>query len=541
MKGTVIGLTLIALMSGRAFGQSTTSSPSFDVADVHAGSRNPGVNMTGGQIRDGRYELHNATMVDLIRTAYDVAAEKIVGGPSWLELDKFTIVAKAPQATPAPVLKQMLKSLLADRFKLTVHQDTKEMSAYAMTVVGKHKMTEVSAAGSGCQGVPQQAEPGTVAPQLGVCKGVTMAAFADLLPRVANAYIASPVTDQTGLTGWYDFEIRFHGRAQLALAGTEGISIFDALEKQLGLKLELKTIPASAFVVDTVNRTPTPNSPEVAKALPPPPPPEFEVASLKPTSPDTKGSNIRIQPTGLLTASGMPLKQLVQLAWDINSEDLVEAPKWMESARFDIVARAFASTTQTDMPPIEIDSLRQMLKTLLIEKFQMKTHMEDRPVNGYVLSATEKPRLTKADPSTRTKCQEGPAVAGANDPRNRNPVLSRLLTCQNMTMAQFAERLMYAANGYVRVPALDATGIEGGYTFSVNFSPIGAFQGGGGGRGGDAPAGPPPSGVSNASDPNGAISLPEALEKQLGLKLEMKKRPMPVLVIDSAVEKPVEN
>ena len=69
MKGTVIGLTLIALMSGSAFGQSTTSSPSFDIADVHAGSRNPGVNMTGGQVRDGRYELHNATMVDLIRTA----------------------------------------------------------------------------------------------------------------------------------------------------------------------------------------------------------------------------------------------------------------------------------------------------------------------------------------------------------------------------------------------------------------------------------------------------------------------------------------
>src|SRR6185436_4167687 len=101
------------------------------------------------------------------------------------------------------------------------------------------------------------------------------------------AYIGSPVTDQTGLTGWYDFEIRFHGRAQLALAGTEGISIFDALEKQLGLKLERKTMPATALVADTVNRTPTPNSPEVTKALPPPPPPEFEVASIKPTSPDT--------------------------------------------------------------------------------------------------------------------------------------------------------------------------------------------------------------------------------------------------------------
>jgi uncharacterized protein (TIGR03435 family) len=236
--------------------------------------------------------------------------------------------------------------------------------------------------------------------------------------------------------------------------------------------------------------------------------------------------------------TGMPLKQLMQLGWDINSDDLLDVPKWLETARFDLVARAFASTTNTDMPPIEIDTLRQMVRTLLIERFKIKMHTEERSVSGYVLSA-DKPKLTKADPASRTKCQEGPAPNQA-DPRNRNPILSRLITCQNTTMAQFAERLMYSANGYVRVPALDATGLEGGWNFSVNFSPIGAFQGG---RGGDGagPVAAPPSGALTASDPNGAISLPEALDKQLGLKLEMKKRPMPVLVIDHIEEKPVEN
>jgi uncharacterized protein (TIGR03435 family) len=139
------------------------------------------------------------------------------------------------------------------------------------------------------------------------------------------------------------------------------------------------------------------------------------------------------------------------------------------------------------------------------------------------------------------RCIEGPATATAADPRNRNPILSRLITCQNTTMAQFVERLMYVANGYVRVPALDATGLEGGWNFSVNFSPIGAFQGGRGGGDGAGPAGPPASGALTASDPNGAISLPEALDKQLGLKLELKKRPLPVLVIDHIEEKPTEN
>jgi uncharacterized protein (TIGR03435 family) len=535
-------LACMALVAAPVFAQAAATAPSFDIADVHAGSRNPGVGMTGGQLRDGRYELHNATMVDLIRTAYSVDAERVLGGPSWLELDTFTVIAKAPQSTPLPTLKLMLQSLLADRFKLVVHQDTRSMSSYALTVIGgKPKMKEAAGPGQGCQPQPQTPEPGTVPPQVGICRGITMEAFAQLLPRIAGNYLTSPlVIDQTGLKDAWDFEIRFHNRLQLSQAGSEAISIFDALEKQLGLKLELNETSQTALVVDSANNTPTPNSAEVAKALPPPPPPEFEVATIKPTDPDTKGMMARLQPTGMVTVTGMPLKQLMQIGWDINSDDLMDAPKWLETARFDLVARAFASTTNTDMPPIEIETLRQMVRTLLIDRFKIKMHTEDRPVSGYVLSA-DKPKLTKADPSSRTKCMEGPATAGAADPRNRNPILSRLITCQNTTMAQFAERLMYAANGYVRVPALDATGLEGGWNFSVNFSPIGAFQGGRGGGDGAGPAGLPPSGALTASDPNGAISLPEALEKQLGLKLELKKRPLPVLVIDHIEEKPIEN
>jgi len=536
----VVGVALVALLSVPAYGQTAANPPTFDVADVHEGSRSPTVGMTGGQLRNGRYELHNATMVDLIRTAYGVDAEKVTGGPSWLELDRFTVIAKAPQSTPLPTVKLMLQSLLAERFKLAIHQDTKTMSTFVLTVPGgKHKMKEAAGPGPGCQPQPQQPEPGVIPVQVGVCRGITMAAFSDLLPRAFGAYVTSPVTDQTGLKDAFDFEIRVHPRQVLSVAGSEGISLFDALEKQLGLKLEQKQLPMTAYVVDSVNRTPTANSPEVAKVLPPPPPAEFEVASLKPTDPATTGQRAQIQPTGLVNVSGMPLKLLIRLAWDLNHDDLVDVPKWTESARFDIVARAFASTTQTDMPPIEIDSLRQMLRTLLIERFQIKTHLEDRQLNAYTLTASEKPRLTKSDPSTRTRCLEGPAP-GAPDPRTRFPARNRLITCQNMTTAQFAERLIAWANGYVQIPVLDKTGLEGGYDITINFSAIGIFQGGAG-RGGDAgPAAAGGGGALAASDPNGAISLPEAIDKQLGLKLEMQKRPVPVLVIDSIADKPVE-
>jgi uncharacterized protein (TIGR03435 family) len=535
-------LCTLVLLSSPVFGQSTPARPTFEIADVRVSDRQINIGVTGNAIRDGRYELHNATMVDLIRIAHGVDAEKVVGGPSWLELDRYTVIAKAPAGTSVQDARVMLRALLADRFKLAVHEDTRPLTAFVMTVAGgKHKLKEAAGgAPSGCQPAPppQPPEPNAIPKQTGICRGMTMAAFAQLLPRAVGQYLPNPVVDQTGLQGSWDFEFSFTPRPLLAQAGSEGITLFDAMEKQLGLKLELKDMPTSALVVDSVERRPTPNSPDVANVLPPPPPPEFEVASIKPTSPDQQGTRAQIQPTGMVNVVGMPLRQLMQLAWDLQSEELIDVPQWTATTRFDLVARAFASTTNMDQPPIEIDTLRQMLRTFLTERFAIKTHVETREVNGYVLSAP-KPRLTKADPASRTRCTEGPA-ANTADPRNRNPILSRLITCQNMTMAQFAERLLSLANGYVRVPAIDATGLEGGYTFTVNFSPIGVLQGGGAGRGGEA--GPVAGGGAlSASEPNGALSLPEALDRQLGLKLELQKRPMPVLVFDHIAEKPIEN
>jgi uncharacterized protein (TIGR03435 family) len=150
-----------------------------------------------------------------------------------------------------------------------------------------------------------------------------------------------------------------------------------------------------------------------------------------------------------------------------------------------------------------------------------------------VLSAG-KPKLKKADPSNRTGCKEGPGPDG-KDPRIANPILSRLITCQNMTMAQFADQLPNLASGYAHVTVLDETGLTDAYDFTLNFSAIGLL------RGGAVPGQPAGAEGAGASDPNGALSLPDAVSKQLGLKLELKKRPMPVLVIDHIEEKPTEN
>ena len=126
--------------------------------------------MTGGVLRGGRYELRNATMVDLIRIAYGVEAEKVLGGPNWLEFDRFDVSAKAPTATPPETLQLMLQALLADRFKLAVHKDSKPLSVFVLSMgKGKHKLKEADGVGTGCQPQPQTPQPGVIPQQAISC------------------------------------------------------------------------------------------------------------------------------------------------------------------------------------------------------------------------------------------------------------------------------------------------------------------------------------------------------------------------------------
>jgi len=121
---------------------------------------------------------------------------------------------------------------------------------------------------------------------------------------------------------------------------------------------------------------------------------------------------------------------------------LVGAPKWMEEDRYDIVAKAPAGVALGDLTPqrtgmpVNLDALRPMIRALVVERFQMATHMENRPINAYTLIAT-KPKLKKADSIRVTRWQEG-AVPDSKGSKNANASLGRLVTCQNVTMAQFA-------------------------------------------------------------------------------------------------------
>jgi uncharacterized protein (TIGR03435 family) len=352
------------------------------------------------------------------------------------------------------------------------------------------------------------------------------------------------VVDATGLKGSWDFDIKWTPQPLLQKAGPDGISIFDAVDKQLGLKLERQTAPRPVLIVDSVNQKPTPNAPDLEKALPSPPPPKFDVAVIKPSKPDEKfqgGVN-----ANQVDVKGAPLKFLITFAWDLNPSDeevLVGAPKWLESDHFDILAKvvsdapAATASPGPNGPRIDVEDLRHMLQALLMDRFKLQAHMEDRPISAYTLIAV-KPKLTKADPLSRTRCKEGPGPDG-KDPRAANPVLNRLVSCQNMTMAQIGDELQRVAGGYIYGPVSDSTGIQGSWDFTLSFSSANLTRPGGS-------EGPPPGAAATSttgatSDPNGAVTLFDAVSRQLGLKLEKQRRPAPVLVIDHIEEKPTEN
>jgi uncharacterized protein (TIGR03435 family) len=487
-------------------------------------------------------------MVDLIANAYGLDASNVQGGPSWLETDRFDVIAKAAPTTSPATLKLMLRFLLTDRFKLVTHTGSTPMPAFVLTSgKGPEKMKQSEDSGDAdCKYTGSKNPTADAVPLIAFsCHHTTMEAFAQNLRNWTRNYLTDPVVDSTGLKGSWDFDIKWTPQPLLQKAGADGISIFDAVDKQLGLKLERQTAPRPVLIVDSVNQRPTPNAPDLEKAFPSRPPPKFDVAVIKPSKPDERfqgGVN-----TNQVDVKGAALKFLITFAWDLNPNDeevLVGAPKWLDSDHFDILAKVVSDAPEAaaspgqNRPVIDVEDLRHMLQVLLMDRFQLKAHMEDRPISAYTLIAV-KPKLTKADPLSRTRCKEGPGPDG-KDPRIANPVLNRLVSCQNMTTAQIGEELQRVASGYIYSPVLDATGIKGSWDFTLSFSSADLTKPGAG-SGPPPPGGAATSSTATTSDPNGALTLFDAVSKELGLKLEKQRRPAPVLVIDHIEEKPTDN
>ena len=527
--------------------------PAFQVVDVHVSPHVNTPSIRGGSLHGDRYTTSQATMTNLIARSYNVESRNVLGGPPWLDLDRFDLTAQAPRTTSPDDVRLMLRSMLVERFKLVAHTGVKPLPAFLLTVgKGGPKIKQSSAAAQpdassapegpnigGCafQPPPANTPPSPTMEVKFSCHAVTMQSFAEFLHDVASNYLKQPVVDQTALKGTWDFDI--HWTYQPPKGDDPGTTIFDAVDKQLGLKLEAGTAPLPVVIVDSVNETPTPNAPGLDKLLPPPPPAAFDVAIIKPAAPEEKGIQLQIRGSEIVVKNA-PLNFLITWSWDINDGRIANPPDFLDKDHWDILGKINVDSTPAgpgSAPQVDQDDLQQMLKTLLADRFGLKTHMEERMVDGYTLVAAG-PHMKKADPDNRTGCKTGPGPDG-KDPRINNPQLGRLVTCLNMSMAQFAAQLQTMASGYIKSPVIDATGIDGAYDFTLSFSTSGQLlpttpKGGGD----DSSAS---SSASAAAAPTGGISLFDAIYKTLGVKLEKSKVPLSTLIIDHLDRTPTEN
>jgi uncharacterized protein (TIGR03435 family) len=234
----------------------------------------------------GKLTAEGVPLRFLITRAFNTNSnDQIAGTPSWADTARFDVIAKAPSdgaaqyALDPDSLAPMMLALLKDRFKLTYHTEERELPAYSLTAA-KPKMTKADESARAWCKAPAQVPGAPPAPQGSqalICQNITMTQFADLLRSRAGG-LDGPVLDATGIAGGWDFRLTFNPILSLNLslnlatparapeggnAGpaasdpSNGYSVFEALEKQLGLKLIKTKKTAQVFVIDHVEQKPS--------------------------------------------------------------------------------------------------------------------------------------------------------------------------------------------------------------------------------------------------------------------------------------------
>jgi uncharacterized protein (TIGR03435 family) len=261
----------------RAQGPSSPADATFEVASVKPNkSGDPRVFNHNGA--GGRFTVTNFPVLLLIMQAYQMQESHIVGGPAWITSDRFDIVAKAQGDVPPLQLGQMgpmnymMQHLLADRFKLTVHRETRELPVYKLVLARSdgrlgpqltRSTTDCQAliAGRGRADGPPSPPPATAcgfAQGPGIIRGGGFP-LSQLATALSNV-VGRNVVDKTGLTGNYDLEMTYTPDPipQGPLPGLppidpNGPSIFTAVQEQLGLKLDSQRGPVDVLVIDSVD------------------------------------------------------------------------------------------------------------------------------------------------------------------------------------------------------------------------------------------------------------------------------------------------
>lgn len=238
--------------------------PSFEVATIKPNNSGK-PNLQALVVRGRNFETVNSSLGDLISFAYEVQREQIVNGPPWLNSDRYDISAIPDQpGMPNPAqIRSMIKKLLTSRFKLTFHEEKRDLSAYVLTIAKNgNKLSPTEIKGN----LPGLGMRPTADGLMILVRNATMKDYTGFLQTLV---LDRPVVDQTGLTGKYDFqftftpnESQFHGHSPLPPATPakpySAPNLFEAMQQQLGLKMESRKTPVDVIAIDHVDH-PSPN------------------------------------------------------------------------------------------------------------------------------------------------------------------------------------------------------------------------------------------------------------------------------------------
>jgi bla regulator protein blaR1 len=238
--------------------------------------------------------------------------------------------------------------------------------------------------------------------------------------------------------------------------------------------------------------------------------PKFEVASIKPADPNSRGMGFQRMPGGGLRGNGVTAAILIKSAYGIQDFQLVGAPSWVSNERYNIEAKPDQIDEGDNSGPATKDQwaiFRERLKGLLAERFQLKVRTESKEANVYVLVVEKGGHKMKAA-----------TLSNGIRRQNRGELLG-----MGADMELFSNLL----SSMVGKPVLDQTGLTGKFEFKITYSEEGVNTG-------DKPGGAAP--APDETSP----SIFTALQQQLGLRLQSQKGPVPSIVIER-IEKPSEN
>jgi uncharacterized protein (TIGR03435 family) len=230
---------VLVFVSAAIYGQ-PASPKRFEVAAVKPSDADPS-STSGIGTKRGRLNANNVTLKRCIMGAYHMGRNQIIGGPDWLDADRFEIVAKSDQPTDGDAeLMAMLQTLMAERFKLALHRETRTMQAYAIEVIKNGPKLEKA---DGGEGITESGRGRLDA------RNTTMEHLAEILSRQMDL----PVVNRTGLDGVFNLKLQWTPESARS-SPDAGPSIFTAIQEQLGLRLRAQKAPLEVLVIDHAER-----------------------------------------------------------------------------------------------------------------------------------------------------------------------------------------------------------------------------------------------------------------------------------------------